>query len=681
MHVFPPGPQPKSAFPCHSIPAFLIILLCLALLAGCGGGSSSSSTITVSISPASTTLSAGQTASFVATVSNTKNTAVTWKVNGVDGGNSTYGTITASGVYYAPGTVSSTVTETITAVSTANTSIIGTASVTLTPSTSSTSTFVSVSPSYVVLAAGAQQTFAAQVSSTTASVTWKIACKAADVTACGTISSSGVYTAPLSPPPAGTVMITATPTDGSTNTGSSSILVQYSNATLTGRYAFSFAGQNGSTAAMTAGSIQLDGAGNILGGVLDSAGTQTAITGGTYHIGTDGRGAITVQAGGTSKIWQIVALDHSRMLAAESDTANLTMSGSLDLQDPTQFDIGVIAGTYTIALNGPAGALSGTSLAQVGTIVTNGAGAISQGLQDINTSAGAQPALAVTGSFTAPDSNGRGQLILNSSFGSQNFTYYLVNSTYLKLLDESAASPSSGQAVKQVAGPFTGATIKGSFATAILGANAAGAASVGAQIKLASTGTATATLDSNVNGNVETNIAMTGNFTVTDPTSGRTQLTIAGNGKTYNLVLYPAANQDLYILDSGDIVAAGQAYSQQGFVITIASLAGSFGTSLSGVSFSGGNAFEAASGQLVVNGGGAVTGTLDVAAGGALTAGANYVASYFVDSTGFVTVTFTSSAPAFSSGTLTLYPIDAQQFLSMEIDSNRVMTGFSAVHN
>ena len=46
-----------------------------------------------------------QTRQFTATVQNTTNTAVIWKVNGIAGGNSTVGTISTSGVYKAPNSV------------------------------------------------------------------------------------------------------------------------------------------------------------------------------------------------------------------------------------------------------------------------------------------------------------------------------------------------------------------------------------------------------------------------------------------------------------------------------------------------------------------------------------------------------------------------------------------------
>jgi len=62
----------------------------------------------------------GQTLQFKATVSNTTNTGVTWKVNGVAGGNASVGTISSTGMFTAPGKVPSGSTS-ITATSVADT--------------------------------------------------------------------------------------------------------------------------------------------------------------------------------------------------------------------------------------------------------------------------------------------------------------------------------------------------------------------------------------------------------------------------------------------------------------------------------------------------------------------------------------------------------------------------------
>ena len=59
--------------------------------------------VSITISPASATVAAGGTQQFTATVENASNTAVTWQVNGVTGGNATVGTISSSGLYTAWG--------------------------------------------------------------------------------------------------------------------------------------------------------------------------------------------------------------------------------------------------------------------------------------------------------------------------------------------------------------------------------------------------------------------------------------------------------------------------------------------------------------------------------------------------------------------------------------------------
>jgi len=667
--------------------AVSLALLGLLMLVGCSGGNNSSTTttntsgITVTITPTSASLTAGQTADFTATVTGTKNMAVTWEVNGVTGGSSNYGTISASGVYTAPGIIDSTVTETITATSAANTSVSATATVTLSASSSSGASSLTVSPSYAVLAAGSQQTFTATTGTSSAAVIWSVSCKATVVTDCGTISSTGAYNAPLSPPPGGSVTVTASLQDGSLNPGASSVTVQYSNATLAGQYAFSFDGQNGSSPAMELGSISFDGAGNVISGVEDSsASTTTAtITGGTYHIGTDGRGSATVQTASGTETWQFVALTHSSLSAMQASSAAGTMAGSLDLQTPSQFLSAVISGNFGLLLKCPEG---GAPLAQVGAVSADGAGTISQGLTDINTSSGAHSALSVTGSFTAPSSTtGRGTLTLSSSFGTQSLIYYLVDSTHLKLLDTDAASPAFGQAVKQPAGPFSVANVSGNFAAAQFGWNSSGPASVGAQFRLDGTGVSSGKLDTNINGNVQTNTAVAGSYSVTDTTFGRTQLSLTANGKTYQFVLYPTADQESFLAEVDSSVIAGPALSQQNFVITTGSLAGNFASTWTGSSFAGGNGFEAATGQVVINGGGAITGTLDIALNGVVTSGSTFTASYFVDSTGYVTAMFTSPSSALSNGTLALYPVDSQRFLSMEVDSNRILTGDSQVHD
>jgi uncharacterized protein (DUF1800 family) len=99
-------------------------------LAGCGGTSGSSSptaAVQVTVSGGGQ-VRLGATAQFTATVANATNTAVTWQVNGVTGGSSTTGTISATGLYTPPTVIPTVNTMTIAAVSVASPTISGTAS-------------------------------------------------------------------------------------------------------------------------------------------------------------------------------------------------------------------------------------------------------------------------------------------------------------------------------------------------------------------------------------------------------------------------------------------------------------------------------------------------------------------------------------------------------------------------
>jgi len=90
------------------------------------------SSVTVSILPTSANVPVGTGQQFTATVKGTSNGAVSWSVNGITGGNSTFGTITQQGFYTAPGAIPNPATVTITATSQASSGVSASASVTVT---------------------------------------------------------------------------------------------------------------------------------------------------------------------------------------------------------------------------------------------------------------------------------------------------------------------------------------------------------------------------------------------------------------------------------------------------------------------------------------------------------------------------------------------------------------------
>jgi Protein of unknown function (DUF1800) len=69
--------------------------------------SSAATTPSITLSPGYTNVGVGGTVQYTATVAGLANTAVKWEVNQIPGGNSTLGTITTGGLYKAPATVPS----------------------------------------------------------------------------------------------------------------------------------------------------------------------------------------------------------------------------------------------------------------------------------------------------------------------------------------------------------------------------------------------------------------------------------------------------------------------------------------------------------------------------------------------------------------------------------------------
>ena len=150
--------------------------------------------VTVAVSPATATVSAGATQQFKATVSGSANTAVTWTASA--------GSVSSTGLYTAPAAAPPVPTVTITATSAAATSSQATATVTVQPPLPPAVT-VAVMPANVTVGPSATQQFTAAVANTTnTGVTW--------TTSAGTISATGLYTAPATAPTPATVTVTAT---------------------------------------------------------------------------------------------------------------------------------------------------------------------------------------------------------------------------------------------------------------------------------------------------------------------------------------------------------------------------------------------------------------------------------------------------------------------------------------
>lgn len=184
--------------------------LLLPLLFGCGGGSTTlqPKVELVMVSPQAVILGGSETQQFVATVTGTTNTAVTWTLSDCSG--AACGTISSSGLYTAPSLIVNQATVTVIATSQADTKMSGRATVGHTPLS------VEVSPAgSLYVGARGTQAFTASISRhPNPDVSWSLSGTGCAGEGCGTLTditnNSVTYHAPAAVPNEMAAMVKAT---------------------------------------------------------------------------------------------------------------------------------------------------------------------------------------------------------------------------------------------------------------------------------------------------------------------------------------------------------------------------------------------------------------------------------------------------------------------------------------
>jgi hypothetical protein len=209
-------------------PAIAVLsLAAMSISCGTSGATSTPANILITIHPLSATVYLGQAQQFQSTVTGTSNTAVTWSVNGIPDGNSSYGTISEGGQYTAPAVLPNPASITVTATSSADQSVTASATVNLADNIS-----VTVSPATVTIPTLGAQVFTASISATgspSTAVSWSVNGIVGGNSDVGTIvasdASTATYTAPAVPPSPSTVIVIATSVADVTRSGSSSVTI------------------------------------------------------------------------------------------------------------------------------------------------------------------------------------------------------------------------------------------------------------------------------------------------------------------------------------------------------------------------------------------------------------------------------------------------------------------------
>ncbi len=509
----------------------------------------------------------------------------------------------------------------------------------------------------------------------------------------GTISPShtangvtAVFTAPAS---TGTVKVTATSTADSSASQSVTITIVSgaSNSQLSGAYVFQVQGNDSYGNYTAVGTVITDGSGNITGGEQDYADNVRQAGGdqvtGTYAIGPDGRGSITLNVndaalpnnGVETFSLALTSATHASIIQFD---ATATSSGTLDSQ-PSGVAVAASINGYYAFISGGIDISSGTPMACGGTAMLNAATDTMSNGTFYENDGGSTSSALLTGTITAPDAFGRGTISTNVGF---HFAYYIVQGEVLRIIEEDVptyigAGMMAGQAASGVTPAFSNATLTGNYVFSAGGSSEMGPEGAVGQFTANGNGGLTAGFaDVNNDGNVTNGsiwaqssyaIAPNGAGTFSLPSVGVTQdmvsLMIFATDPAVNLIdpSNPNGGGGALILDfDGSSVATGQIVPQ-----TTGTVTGNYALNMQLVNSSGETDFV---GQTVAGGAGTLTGAVDVNSIGTVSANQALTGAYTADTSnaGRFTGTLTVAGTVYH---VTYYEVSSGVLLILDTDS------------
>ena len=437
--------------------------------------------------------------------------------------------------------------------------------------------------------------------SSNAGVDWALLCQS-NVN-CGTLSplhtQSGAA-ATYTPPPiisgnSQTFTIEAFATADHTKNVVTAITITGFAGNLKGTYVFQTKGTDANGPFQLAGVILLDGNGGITSGEQTHSDylltVSDPITGGSYYIGADGRGTLTINTADVNIGQQgienlsLVFLSSAKALIATLDNPNLqpsfeTSSGSLEMQTGTTAPLG----GYAFAVNGSD--LSIGPMAMGGVLRIDSPNTISGvgSVVDQDDSGSIVPSATLSGTVTNPDLFGALKFNLTTSLAATpiQLTGYIVDALHIKLIESdntgsgTGFGSTAGVAIAQGAatGTFTSNTaFSGNYVFGIVGQDLTGATA-----SLASVGELTADASGNLTGGYNDEIligleqeisdSFTGTYTLDPAGTGRvdTSINFTTNGPGPEFIFYLTGNGNPPLILDADAnfgaVGIGLSHSQ-----------------------------------------------------------------------------------------------------------------------
>jgi len=400
----------------------------------------------VSVSPTTAELVVGTDQQFTATVSGTANHAVTWSVTGKGCSGLACGTITSTGFYGAPGLVPNPAQVTVTATLVADTSKSSSSIVTILPPVA-----VIISPTTTQVVKSGHQQFTATVTGTTdTSVNWSLAGSGCSGSACGTISSGGLYTAPGTIPTPAQVTVKATSqADGTKSASAIVTIIPPVLVTISPTSAIVAVNSQQQFRATVAGSTNTSVDWSISGAACSGSSCGTITSGGLYTAPAVVPSLSTIIVKATSQI--DVSQSASAVVSVVANE-NSKLQGQYAFQ-LTGFDVN---GVYEAA----------------GSFTADGNGNVMGGAEDVNHTLGPATDVALTGTYQLNGDN-RGTLTLSSSIGTQTFSLALNSAGTVGRCIEFDTSGIRGSGVieQQDKNAFNLAGLKGPYVLSLAGNN------------------------------------------------------------------------------------------------------------------------------------------------------------------------------------------------------------------
>jgi len=239
---------------------------------------------------------------------------------------------------------------------------------------------------------------------------------------------------------------------------------QSSTSIPTGTLAFTLLGSTTSTVTAVGGFMVTDSSGNITNTSTEDVNNTGSLSAapigfsGTYNAGGTGRYTLSNFAGFVGATELAAYPSSGGLLLLEIDTGGMMAGAAYPQTAGTGL---VVSQGYALNLSGiNLGAATGQSaeIDDIAEFATSSAGLTLSGVTDENFAPGGTPnyGLALSGSYTAPDSNGRGQLSANagnSSNGTLNggfgLTYYATDGTTFPVIETDNGQVALGVFLKQ----------------------------------------------------------------------------------------------------------------------------------------------------------------------------------------------------------------------------------------